>query len=91
MRNQLPLLVFAIVLLPGAMPFIAPSNSLPLCLFAANPQGTEIVGTPIQSASTYTLEERDYLIRTVAFEAPHETNKGKAAVAHVILNRKRST
>jgi len=83
-------LVFAI-LLPGAMPFIAPSNSLPLCLFAAKPQGTEIVGTPIHlSASTYTLEERDYLIRTVAFEATHETNKGKAAVAHVILNRKRS-
>jgi spore germination cell wall hydrolase CwlJ-like protein len=90
MRNQLPLLVFAI-LLPAAMTFIAVSNSLPLCLFVANPQVTEIVGAPIhQSASTYTLEERDYLIRTVAFEATHETKKGIAAVAHVILNRKRS-
>jgi spore germination cell wall hydrolase CwlJ-like protein len=41
-------------------------------------------------ALNYTFEERDYLIRTIAFEAPHESNKGKAAVAHVILNRKKS-
>ena len=34
-------------------------------------------------------EERDYLIRTVVFEASGETEIGKAAVAHVILNRKR--
>jgi len=38
----------------------------------------------------YTLEERDYLIRTMAFEAPGEPDVGKAAVAHVILNRKKS-
>jgi spore germination cell wall hydrolase CwlJ-like protein len=35
-------------------------------------------------------EERDYLIRTIAFEAPDEPDEGKAAVAYVILNRKRS-
>jgi N-acetylmuramoyl-L-alanine amidase len=33
---------------------------------------------------------RDYLIRTLVFEASGETEIGKAAVAHVILNRKRS-
>jgi spore germination cell wall hydrolase CwlJ-like protein len=39
---------------------------------------------------SYTLEERDYLIRTMAFEAQGEPDVGKAAVAHVILNRKKS-
>ena len=33
-------------------------------------------------------EERDYLIRTIVFEALGETEIGKAAVAYVILNRK---
>jgi spore germination cell wall hydrolase CwlJ-like protein len=40
--------------------------------------------------SSYNLEDRDYLIRTVAFEAPNEPAIGKAAVAHVVLNRKKS-
>lgn len=34
-------------------------------------------------------EARDYLIRTLVFEASGETEIGKAAVAHVILNRAR--
>jgi hypothetical protein len=34
-------------------------------------------------------EGRDYLIRTLVFEASGETEIGKAAVAHVILNRAR--
>ena len=40
--------------------------------------------------SSYNLEDRDYLIRTVAFEAPNEPAIGEAAVAHVVLNRKKS-
>jgi spore germination cell wall hydrolase CwlJ-like protein len=32
--------------------------------------------------------ERDYLIRTIVFEAAGETEVGKVAVAHVVLNRK---
>ena len=40
--------------------------------------------------SSYNLEDRDYLIRTIAFEAAHEPALGKAAVAHVILNRKKN-
>src|SRR5262245_18577552 len=35
-------------------------------------------------------EGRDYLIRTIVFEAFGETEIGKAAVAYVILNRKRN-
>lgn len=35
-------------------------------------------------------EGRDYLIRTIVFEALGETEIGKAAVAYVILNRKRN-
>jgi spore germination cell wall hydrolase CwlJ-like protein len=37
-----------------------------------------------------TQEERDYLIRTLAFEAPYEPDMGKVAVVHVILNRTKS-
>jgi hypothetical protein len=43
-----------------------------------------------QAVSNYDPEQRDYLIRTIAFEAADEADEGKAAVAHVILNRKRS-
>ncbi|HSF48437.1 MAG TPA: cell wall hydrolase [Burkholderiales bacterium] len=35
------------------------------------------------------FEARDYLIRTIVFEASGETEIGKAAVAHVILNRRK--
>jgi hypothetical protein len=38
----------------------------------------------------YRAEERDYLIRTIVFEASGEPEKGKAAVAFVIINRERS-
>jgi conjugal transfer mating pair stabilization protein TraG len=43
-----------------------------------------------QKLPVYTLEERDYLIRTLVFEAGSETDEGKAAVVHVILNRIKS-
>jgi spore germination cell wall hydrolase CwlJ-like protein len=39
---------------------------------------------------SYNLEDRDYLVRTVAFEAGNEPALGKAAVVHVVLNRKKS-
>jgi spore germination cell wall hydrolase CwlJ-like protein len=35
------------------------------------------------------VDERDYLIRTIAFEASDETEVGKVAVAYVVLNRKK--
>ena len=40
-----------------------------------------------KAAPDYDAEERDYLIRTIAFEASGEPEEGKSAVAHVILNR----
>lgn len=40
---------------------------------------------------TYNLIERDHLIKTIAFEAPNEPDKGKAAVAYVVLKRKKSS
>jgi spore germination cell wall hydrolase CwlJ-like protein len=43
-----------------------------------------------QTPRTYNLVERDYLTKTIAFEAPNESDKGKAAVAYVVLNRKKS-
>jgi hypothetical protein len=40
-------------------------------------------------SADYDSEERDYLIRTLVFEASGEPEEGKAAVVHVILNRTR--
>ena len=42
-----------------------------------------------QALPIYDAEERDYLIRTMVFEATGEPEAGLAAVAHVILNRRR--
>jgi hypothetical protein len=44
----------------------------------------------VQSKLKREAQDRDYLIRTLVFEASGETEIGKAAVAHVILNRLRS-
>ena len=63
----------------------------PQCFPSVNLQGR---GTYVfsrgGSLSSYNLEDRDYLIRTVAFEAGNEPALGKAAVAHVVFNRKKS-
>jgi spore germination cell wall hydrolase CwlJ-like protein len=53
-------------------------------------RGTDVLSTGSTSVSSYNLEDRDYLVRTVAFEAANEPALGKAAVAHVVLNRKKS-
>ncbi len=36
------------------------------------------------------VDDRDYLIRTIAFEASGEPEMAKIAVAYVVLNRKKS-
>ena len=41
-----------------------------------------------QALPIFDAEERDYLIRTMVFEATGEPEAGLAAVAHVILNRR---
>lgn len=93
MRNWPLLFMLAVILVGAATHSVLDITVAPRCVFPANQRAKEIADTKsIQAhqSPTYTLEERDYLIRTVAFEAAHETNMGKAAVAHVILNRKKS-
>ena len=89
-------LLFTLVLLAGATPLHASLGIAPQCL-------TPFPQTATENADANSLfpelhgvipsddpEDRDYMIRTIAFEAPDEPDEGKAAVAHVILNRKKS-
>lgn len=62
----------------------------PQCFPAVDWPGRGTDSTPSTRVGSYNLEDRDYLIRTIAFEAGHEPALGKAAVAHVVLNRKNS-
>lgn len=55
----------------------------------ALPVFPETVSQLVTIASSPGPDGRDYLIRTLVFEASGETEIGKVAVAHVILNRKR--
>ena len=97
MRIRRLLLVLAFILLGGATPLYAALGDAPRCLPPAAAQGTtETADAKLllpelrQAVPNYNPEERDYLIRTIAFEASGEPEEGKAAVAHVILNRERS-
>ena len=97
MRIRRLLFVLVFVLLSGATPVHAALGIEPRRLPPATTQGamdTVDAKLPIpeirQAVSNYDPKERDYLIRTIAFEAADEFDEGKAAVAHVILNRKRS-
>ena len=62
---------------------------------AADKLGTSLVIAMIVMALFWGYQlhqaanERDYLIRTIVFEAAGETEVGKVAVAHVVLNRKK--
>ena len=97
MRIRRLLFLLAPFLLGGATPVHAALGIEPQRLPPATTQGTmDTVDSkmPIpeldQAVSNYDPVERDYLIRTIAFEASGEPEEGKAAVAHVILNRKKS-
>ena len=95
MRTRRLLFVFAFILLGGSTPLYAALGDAPHCLLPAGQGTTEIVDAnlPIsklaEAIPSYD-EERDYLIRTIAFEASGEPEEGKAAVAHAVLNRKMS-
>ena len=86
----------ALFLLGGATPLHAALGARSECLSLVPPEGPEAAGikSPLaelsQAAPNYNAEDRDYMIRTIAFEAPEESDKGKAAVAYVILNRTRN-
>ena len=62
----------------------------PQCFPSLHWQGSGTGVFPSGDIRSYNLEDRDYLIRTVAFEAANEPSLGKAAVAHVVLNRKKT-
>jgi spore germination cell wall hydrolase CwlJ-like protein len=91
------LFLLAPVLLGSATPLHAALGTAPRCLpLAASQASTETLDAkpPIPelgpAVPNFEPEERDYLIRMIVFEAADEPDEGKAAVAHVILNRKRS-
>lgn len=95
MRIRRLLFVLAYCLSGAAKPGYAALGEAPRCV--PTTQGTlEIaaVNLPIpelpKPVPNYDAEERDYLIRTIAFEASGEPEEGKSAVAHVILNRQMS-
>lgn len=90
-RGILLILLAAVLLIPSNVILVSQHIDAVLrCLLPAFQQlalPTEKIGF---TSPTYTSEDRDYLIRTIAFEAAGESDDGKAAVAHVILSRKRS-
>ena len=96
MRIRRLLFVLALSLSSGATPVHAALGIEPRRLPPAMEGAMDMVDVKLpipeldQAASNYDPEQRDYLIRTIAFEAADEADEGKAAVAHVILNRKRS-
>ena len=84
-------------ILGGVTPLHAALGVAPRCFLPVAPPSTIEAGDPKvplselrQAVPDYDLEQRDYLIRTIVFEASSEPDEGQAAVAHVILNRKRS-
>jgi cell wall hydrolase len=81
-------LLFLAAPLPASAPGITvlPYTGLPQAL----PAFPEDIAQLIMIASSPGPDGRDYLIRTLAFEASGETEIGKVAVAYAILNRKRS-
>ena len=88
------LLFLLALIVSGPTPLHAALGSAPQCVPPEAMTLTLHVKLPIprlvRVVPTYDSEERDYLIRTIVFEASGETKEGKAAVAHVILNRRRS-
>ena len=95
MRVRRLLFLLAPTLLGGVTPVHAALGPAPKCLpLAATRVAPENdVKPPIAelgetTVPNYDSEERDYLIRTIVFEAADEPDEGKAAVAYVILNRK---
>lgn len=97
MRTRHLLFFLAPILLGDTASLHAALGPVPGCLPRAALQATAKtvdVTLPISELGpampNYDLEERDYLIRTIVFEASGEPKKGKAAVAFVVVNRERS-
>jgi spore germination cell wall hydrolase CwlJ-like protein len=86
----------ALFLLGGATPLHASIDTASRCPSPIPSGSTKIAGAEVpltelgEAVPSYNAEDRDYLVRTIVFEASEETDEGKAAVAHVILNRTRN-
>jgi len=94
-RIRLLLFSLGFIVVSGMPPVHAALGIAPRCLQPASPQrkaaDAKLPASELPRAlPNYDPEDRDYLIRTIAFEAPNEPDEGKAAVAYVIINRKRS-
>ncbi len=95
MRVRRLFFVFAVLAVNGATPLHAALGVAPRCVSEKSSED-EIkfadASSPmpeLRPSSSFDAEDRDYIIRTIAFEAGEESDEGKAAVAHVILNRTR--
>jgi spore germination cell wall hydrolase CwlJ-like protein len=98
LRIQRALFILSLTFLGGATPPYDGPVGAKRCLSSPAPQriaehtadySLPILPPPLPLPK-YDAEARDYLIRTLVFEAAAEPDEGKAAVIHVILNRMRS-
>jgi spore germination cell wall hydrolase CwlJ-like protein len=98
LRIRRVLFIVSLTFLGGATPPYESPTSPARCLSSPVPQRmaehTTQNTVPLlpgpRPLPKYDAEARDYLIRTLVFEAGDEPEEGKAAVVHVILNRLRS-
>jgi conjugal transfer mating pair stabilization protein TraG len=96
MRVRICGFLFSLVLLLCSTPLYASLGVAPQCVapFQDASSNASDTKTPLPDLPpvrlAYEPEDRDYLIRTIVFEAGEESDEGKAAVAHVVLNRARS-
>ena len=94
MRIRL-LTTLALLLLSGAPPLHASLGPAPQCLPLASQETETVDVKPSLTADgevipRFDAEDRDFMIRTIVFEAANEPEEGKIAVAYVILNRVKS-
>jgi spore germination cell wall hydrolase CwlJ-like protein len=84
------LTTLALFLLSGATPLHASLGPAPQCLPLASVEAEIKPALTAGIIPNYDAEDRDYMIRTIVFEAAGEPDEGKIAVAYVILNRIKS-
>jgi len=75
-------LLFTLILVGGATPLHAALGVVPQCLPLTSQGATADTKSPLtelrQVVPNYNAEDRNYLIRTIAFEASDESDEGKA-------------
>jgi len=86
------LTTLALFLLSGVTPLHASLGTAPKCLPGSQGSKIDDVKPAVdgQVITHFDAEDRDYMIRTIVFEADGEPEEGKIAVAYVILNRVKS-